>query len=406
MSSFKFRPTFLLSVLIINLFLRLVTIQSPSQPILTEKYFFVPAAKNILHNLNDYVNDKPPLGKYIIATGVLVFGDNPIGWRSTPILFGLIAVWLSYNFTKRVFKKEVAARFAAMLITFDTSWFYHSRTADVEIFFVVLVSTAFYFLWKFTSSKKNGSMLLSGILFGLASSVKWMSPPAMLFGFISMLFIVKKAVWQKLFYSLIISTLAIIVYFATFVPFLFNSSPKKIAEFHIWVWQFYTSYLPKNVERLGPKYLPKYNEVKVYFEHPALWILNPQLLVYHEPQNGHSKSVILQYNPIIFWAGLVSIFYTLIKKRESKELGFLLAIFLSSYLPWFIIPRYALPYYILYGTFAMILILSYYLEKIWASNRLIAIIFSTMAITTFFLYYPLLTAINVPDWYFHLLTHF
>ncbi|HEX2235891.1 MAG TPA: phospholipid carrier-dependent glycosyltransferase, partial [Actinomycetota bacterium] len=38
----------------------------------------------------------PPLGKWLIAAGIRVFGYNALGWRAAPALAGLVTVALLY----------------------------------------------------------------------------------------------------------------------------------------------------------------------------------------------------------------------------------------------------------------------------------------------------------------------
>lgn len=40
--------------------------------------------------------EHPPLGKWLIAAGIYIFGDNTVGWRAPSILFGIISIFLFY----------------------------------------------------------------------------------------------------------------------------------------------------------------------------------------------------------------------------------------------------------------------------------------------------------------------
>ncbi|MGE5788856.1 MAG: phospholipid carrier-dependent glycosyltransferase, partial [Myxococcales bacterium] len=41
-------------------------------------------------------NDHPPLGKLLIAVGMMLFGYNSLGWRFVPLVFGIQTVVLTF----------------------------------------------------------------------------------------------------------------------------------------------------------------------------------------------------------------------------------------------------------------------------------------------------------------------
>ena len=53
----------------------------------------------MIHKLYCYENTHPPLGKVIMAVGVLIFGMCPFGWRFLGTLFGVLMVPIIYNFS-------------------------------------------------------------------------------------------------------------------------------------------------------------------------------------------------------------------------------------------------------------------------------------------------------------------
>ena len=62
-------------------------------------------AYEMIHKLYCYENTHPPLGKELIALGVLIFGMCPFGWRFMGTLFGVLMVPIIYNFSKKFFKE-------------------------------------------------------------------------------------------------------------------------------------------------------------------------------------------------------------------------------------------------------------------------------------------------------------
>lgn len=62
-------------------------------------------AYEMINGLYCYENVHPPLGKELIALGVLIFGMNPFGWRFMGTLFGVLMLPVVYLFAKRFFKE-------------------------------------------------------------------------------------------------------------------------------------------------------------------------------------------------------------------------------------------------------------------------------------------------------------
>src|SRR4030042_4150241 len=49
----------------------------------------------------------PPIAKLFMAAGILIFGDNSLGWRFFSAVFGVLAVLMLYLVGKELFNKRV-----------------------------------------------------------------------------------------------------------------------------------------------------------------------------------------------------------------------------------------------------------------------------------------------------------
>lgn len=98
---------------VISFLLRLFRImfKDGGSPVFDEKHYAVHAQEMIQNggwenNPNYALISHPPLGKWLIAFGEMIFGYNPMGWRFTSILAGvatvLIACWMVHFFTKNI----------------------------------------------------------------------------------------------------------------------------------------------------------------------------------------------------------------------------------------------------------------------------------------------------------------
>ncbi|MEM1945263.1 MAG: hypothetical protein QXX57_05955, partial [Nitrososphaerota archaeon] len=55
-----------------------------------DEYYYVPAARKLLAGVA-VNNEHPPLSKLLIALGIRLLGDNPMGWRFFPMLLSSLS---------------------------------------------------------------------------------------------------------------------------------------------------------------------------------------------------------------------------------------------------------------------------------------------------------------------------
>ncbi|MEU8648446.1 phospholipid carrier-dependent glycosyltransferase [Streptomyces sp. NPDC048737] len=82
----------------------------------------------------------PPVGKYVIGLGELVFGFDPFGWRFMTALLGTLSVLLLCRIGRRLFRSTFLGCLAGALMAVDGLHFVMSRTAlldGVLMFFVL-----------------------------------------------------------------------------------------------------------------------------------------------------------------------------------------------------------------------------------------------------------------------------
>ncbi|MFD5265551.1 dolichyl-phosphate-mannose--protein mannosyltransferase [Streptomyces sp. NPDC058335] len=82
----------------------------------------------------------PPVGKYVIGLGELIFGFDPFGWRFMTALLGTLSVFLLCRIGRRIFRSTFLGCLAGALMAVDGLHFVMSRTAlldGVLMFFVL-----------------------------------------------------------------------------------------------------------------------------------------------------------------------------------------------------------------------------------------------------------------------------
>ena len=160
-----------LVVAIASLLLRLFNIASIKSFIFDEVYY-VDGARDLLAygvevdgSAAEFVVH-PPIGKWMIASGIKLFGDNPLGWRIATAVAGSLMILLVAAIVHRLFYSPFLTIIASALMAVDGMALVHSRTALLDNFLALFILTGAYFF-----IRKN--YYLTGIFFGLAIATKW-----------------------------------------------------------------------------------------------------------------------------------------------------------------------------------------------------------------------------------------
>ncbi|MCW5253800.1 dolichyl-phosphate-mannose--protein mannosyltransferase [Streptomyces sp. SHP 1-2] len=85
----------------------------------------------------------PPVGKYVIGLGELMFGFDPFGWRFMTALLGTLSVLLLCRIGRRLFRSTLLGCLAGALMALDGLHFVMSRTALLDSVLMFFVLAAF-----------------------------------------------------------------------------------------------------------------------------------------------------------------------------------------------------------------------------------------------------------------------
>ena len=146
-----------------------------------DEIYHARTAYEFLNTMNVYEWTHPPLGKSIIALGVMVFGMTPFGWRVMPALFGAAMLPIMFILAKRLFRRRDMAFLAMALFGLDTMHFAQTRISTVDVFIVFFILLMFLFMADYLRLDNEGRSLketfvplgLCGISFGLGVASKW-----------------------------------------------------------------------------------------------------------------------------------------------------------------------------------------------------------------------------------------
>jgi dolichyl-phosphate-mannose--protein O-mannosyl transferase len=299
----------------------------------------------------------PPLGKWLIALGIWIFGDTAAGWRVVAALFGLLSIALIYLVTKRLFSSEYLALLAAGLMTIDGLHLVMSRTALLDIFLMFFLLAAFLALLY----EKH---FLVAILLGLALATKWSALYFILAIGIYLLF----TNWKKLIPY--IPTIPII-YLVSWSGWFFsdngwsrNYSTNPILSFihyHREILNFHTGLTTEHS----------------YEASPWNWLIlgRPTSFFYESPRScgaeNCSQEILAMGTPLIWWFGLVAIAITIgyfISRRERVAGLILLALF-ANYLPWLLFPERTTFYFYAISFFPYLVLAIIYSIKLFLEDE-------------------------------------
>jgi dolichyl-phosphate-mannose--protein O-mannosyl transferase len=142
-----------------------------------DETWYVPTARTWLASGEMLHPEHPPLAKMLIAAGVRLFGDNPVGWRAMSLLFGALTVTGVWLWALALTADVALALFAAALTLVDGIVFVQARIAMLDIF---LIAFCVFALAAFTHAENAGERgeklrwhLIAGWCLGLAGACKW-----------------------------------------------------------------------------------------------------------------------------------------------------------------------------------------------------------------------------------------
>jgi dolichyl-phosphate-mannose-protein mannosyltransferase len=397
----RLRAMGIFPILLVGAFFRFWNLGKPKDLVFDEVYY-VDGAKDLIRYGVELTKGEaefvvhPPVGKWLIASGIKLFGDTPFGWRFAAALAGTASIFLIYLIARRLFQSESIALIAATLTTIDGLHLVMSRVALLDIFL------AFFLLLSFLAFLHNKNVL-AALTLGLALGTKW-SAAYLIIALGSYLLIKRRK--TLLVYLFIIP----ITYIASWIGWFFSDKG----------WSRSSSDNPilslVNYHREILRFHANLSTDHPYEASPFNWLLlgRPTSFYYAAPTTCGaqtcSQEILALGNPLIWWVGIFAIAITLgyfISRRDNLA-GWILAGLGANYLPWFLFPeRTTFYFYAITIQPFLILAICYsiklYLEAPITRKARTQIVLSGVAIATLiFLYFTPLylgTVLTYEQWY-------
>ena len=352
-----------------------------------DEVHYVPAARTLLA-LSGPVNiEHPLLGKALIAAGIALFGDNPLGWRALSTLAGTAIVGGVFAITWLMTLRTRAAAMAAVLTIVNFLVLVQARIAMLDGFMAAVAAMGWAMRGSVAQSRWRWT--LGAVLLGLAVGVKWAAVPYL--GYAAIGFVMLKhgdpSRWPGLCWWSAWALLGVgagLAYAVTFAPaFFYISEPMTLARL-----------LPFQLEMYArqTQILPPHAYQSTWWSWP---VIGRPIWYFYEVADGAQRGIFLLGNPAVMWGGLVAVAACALGWLRGREvrLGVAAALWIGGFAVWAIIPKSLGFYYY------------YFLPAIWLSVVLAVAIdrwravlrdwdeaYLVAAICLFVYFYPILTA--------------
>lgn len=272
----------------------------------------------------------PPVGKWLIAAGIKLFGNNEFGWRIAVAVAGTLTIYLTARIAQRIFHENKWANLAALLMVLDGLNLVMSRTALLDIFLTLFVLLS-------VNAWLKGRYLNFAIYLGLAMGCKWSA-----LYFIIVFLLLELLINRDLLRVINVGITSIGVYLLTWLGW-FSSSLGWDRDSRS---NPISSLLYYHKEMLG--FHTGLTEKHSYQANPWSWIVmgRPTSFFYQSPKGCGSKScaqeVLAIGTPILWWLGALALVVLIginlhnfaMREFEMASLIPFLGI-VAGYLPWF-----------------------------------------------------------------------
>lgn len=314
---------------------------------------YVPTAKTFIDFSEMRNIEHPPLAKEMMAVGLAIAGDNPLGWRLSCTVFGALTLVAMYLLATALFRNEQMALLTAGFTGFNQLLYVQARIAMLDTVMMAFLAFALAFL-AFSFEPRIGRKralifwAASGASFGLAVACKWYALYPM-FASIVMIFFARfkkfGGRWPEIKFRWLLITfgaLPAVIYFSTFLPYcFFKTNPLSFFD----LWSFQLKMYDGQLRVVGDH---------PYLSHWASWPFMKRPIWYafdkDGPNDEYIRGVLLLGNPMVVWGGLLALIfcaYRWYKKRNFVDF-FIVYFYCAMYFCWMFFPRKVAFYYYYY----------------------------------------------------------
>lgn len=333
--------------------LLLFGIKTPSWMFYDEGYF-VPEAKVFIQGpaKPNPPQEKPPLGKLMLAIGIKAAGDNPLGWRVAGAVCGALTVVAVFLWSYLLMQDLQLAILAAALALFNNFLFVMSRVGMMDAYLMLFLMWS---LAAFTASlvldvrvgQRRFLFCSSGVLTGLAGACKWNAVDTL----VVLVFVTFALLWSARLPTGANSALSDYAdkVKEIGIPFLvFGLVVAPIAAYSLTYWPLcHAIHRPFTFRELVAIHKSIWHFNSTNISNPTItsrWYSWPLKLT---PERALSY---LMGNPVVTWGGLAAMAICLRRlwNKVSFQEGMVFLLFAANYLQWAVTPEKGIFYYYYY----------------------------------------------------------
>lgn len=347
----------MLAITAVGALIRFIRLSEPSGHVFDEAFYardscLYAGLKEAVCAGREHLEVHPPLAKWMIASGIEVFGYDALGWRIVAAAAGTLTVAAVFLLARNLLDSTSGAALASGLFAFDFLHFVLSRVAMLDVFLTFFSTMAFALLAierKEMIGSGHGNLaarLGIGVCCGAAIASKWSGGLTL----IACIWLVlawssaqqtgsssfirlARALREKgpsLLVTLIV--LPFLVYAATFVGRLGVANNTAVTE-----W--------------GSRFVAKQSDMLNFHRHtiettiasspPWSWPLIKRPVPFFVNKSDPVVEVWFGGNPLVWWPALLALVYSAIRwvrKQDPREpAGFIVGGFLLLYAPWLLL---------------------------------------------------------------------
>lgn len=399
-----------------------------------DEIYFPRTAYESLNGYDIYEITHPPMGKNIMALGIQIFGMNPFGWRFMGTLFGVGLVPLMYLLGLKLFKKRTYAFVAAFLMMFDFMRLAQTRLATIDSYSAFFILCMYYFMYDYFTQKSYEKksfiksllpLLFCGIMFGLGASTKWVCIYTGV-GLAFLFFVAKylefndvinnRAIGQTkkswMTGNMIPTCCACVIFFIAIPLVIYTLS--------------YIPYMPSSNKGLmdividNQEYMFDYHSgLTADHSYGSAWYTWPVMVrpIYYYSgsqanlADGIGSSIVSMGNPLVWWTGLACIIPAGFYAWKKRDKGMMMAFvgFAVQFLPWVLVTRVCFIYHYFTAVPFVIFMIVYVIKNLIEDgiiNKNVLWVYLGLVLLLFIMFYPVLTAREVPREYINWLRWF
>jgi dolichyl-phosphate-mannose-protein mannosyltransferase len=278
----------------------LVRLAVPHQLVFDEVHY-VPAARALLALSGPTNTEHPLLAKELIALGMMLCGDGPLGWRIMSTLAGSATVVAVFALVQVLTGRVRASLFGAACALLSFTVYVQARIAMLDTFMAAFLLAAVAMLAASVRAPGRARWIAGAMLLGLATACKWAAAPYVAFAGVTFLLMRRADArrWPGLGTVEALALLggvSVATYFLTFAPaFFYAQDPMTWRGLLPFQWEMFAR---------QTQVLPPHTYQSDWWTWPLM--LRPVWYLY-EQADGAQRGILLLGNPAIMWGGLAAV---------------------------------------------------------------------------------------------------